>query len=209
MYNPSLHTATNKPIGLTNKPVDARTYYYDTNNFVYRPYISQAEVLAYLIGQQRVGQFSIILNSGGTVLNGVITGGINGEWWFKDGIADGDLILKAVTGGAAWGDISGALADQTDLSLRLNGDEVSIPAGSSRPFVVSAEAYNKSCKLTIELLIDGDFSNATMSREVDDVECWKIFTDSTRNILSEFHIYGYPDDNDDTITQNDLILIIK
>lgn len=84
MYNPSLHTATNKPIGLTNKPVDARTYYYDAGTFAYRPYASTAEVLAYLIGFQRVGQFSII----------IATGGANAEWWFKDGIADADLVLK-------------------------------------------------------------------------------------------------------------------
>lgn len=84
MYNPSLHTATNKPIGLTNKPVDARTYYYDNITFSYRPYESIDEVLAYLIDAQRVGHFSIIIQ----------TAGINAEWWFKDGILDGDLVVK-------------------------------------------------------------------------------------------------------------------
>lgn len=84
MYNPSLHTATNKPIGLINKPVDARTYYYDTATLSYRPYANQAEVLAYLIGTQRVGQFSII----------IATAGVNAEWWFKDGVLDANLIIK-------------------------------------------------------------------------------------------------------------------
>ena len=80
MYNPSLHTATNKPIGITNKPVDARTYYYDSAAFTYRPYASTDEVLGYLIGTNRVGHFSIIIGSD--------------EYWFKDGITDGDLVEK-------------------------------------------------------------------------------------------------------------------
>jgi hypothetical protein len=95
MYNPSLHTATNKPIGLISKPVDARTYYYDSVNFVYRAYVSEAEVLAYLTtDESRTGQFSIIINTDGSLSNGVITGGVNSEWWFKNGVSDDDLKLK-------------------------------------------------------------------------------------------------------------------
>jgi len=97
-FNPALFTATNKPIGLTGTPVDARTYYYDTTYFVFRAYVDTAEVLAYLIGNNRTGQFSIIINTGGTLVNGVITGGTNAEWWFKDGILDGDLVLKGISG---------------------------------------------------------------------------------------------------------------
>ncbi len=81
MYNPSLHTATNKPIGITGKPVDARTYFYDSATFTYRPYASVAEALGYLIGNDRLGHFSLII---GTY-----------EYWFKDGIADGNLIIKS------------------------------------------------------------------------------------------------------------------
>jgi len=102
-FNPSLFTATNKPIGLTGAPVDARTYYYDGVNFVFRAYVSTAEVLAYLLGNNRIGQFSIIINTGGTLVNGVITGGTNAEWWFKDGISDGDLVLKGSGGGGTPG----------------------------------------------------------------------------------------------------------
>jgi hypothetical protein len=100
MYNPAIHTATNKPIGLTGKPVDARTYYYDAVNYVYRAYVSTAEVKAYLIGTDRVGQFSIIINTGGSLSGGVITGGTNLEWWFKDGVLDANLVLKG-SGGAS------------------------------------------------------------------------------------------------------------
>lgn len=80
-YNPSIHTATNKPIGLTNKPVDARTYYYDSASFSYRPYTSTSEVLAYLVNpSDRIGHFSIIVGTS--------------EYWFRDGVADGDLVIK-------------------------------------------------------------------------------------------------------------------
>lgn len=124
MYNPSLHTATNKPIGLTGKPVDARSYFYDDLNYVYRPYVNAAEVLNYLTTPaSRTGQFSIIINSDGILVNGVVTGGTNTEWWFKDIVTDDGLLIKASGGGgiAAWGYINGDIADQGDLSDALNG----------------------------------------------------------------------------------------
>ena len=102
MYNPAIHTATNKPIGLIGKPVDARSYYYDAVNFVYRAYVDTAEVLAYLnTASDRTGQFPIIINTGGSLSAGVITGGTNTEWWFKDGVSDGDLVLKNAGGGGS------------------------------------------------------------------------------------------------------------
>lgn len=95
-FNASLHTATNKPIGLIGKPVDARSYYYDTTYFKYRPYVTTAEALAYLdTASIRAGQFPIIINSDGTLSNGVITGGANAEWWFRDGVLDANLIFKS------------------------------------------------------------------------------------------------------------------
>lgn len=101
-FNPAIHTATNKPIGLIGKPVDARTYYYDAVNFVYRAYVSTAEVIAYLnTSADRIGQFSIIINTGGSLSAGVITGGTNLEWWFKDGVLDANLVLKG-SGGASF-----------------------------------------------------------------------------------------------------------
>lgn len=94
-FNPAIHTATNKPIGLIGKPVDARTYFYDAVNFVYRAYVSTAEVLAYLnVSSFRVGQFPIIINTGGSLSSGIITGGTNAEWWFKNGVADANLVSK-------------------------------------------------------------------------------------------------------------------
>lgn len=47
-YSPSQHTTSNKPYGISGKPVDARYWYYDEITFIYRPYTDIDEVLAYL-----------------------------------------------------------------------------------------------------------------------------------------------------------------
>jgi hypothetical protein len=109
-YVPSIHTVVSKPLGLTKTPTDARSYFYDAVHFVYRPYVSTTEVLSYLSStnatlkaQYRSGQFTIIINTGGTLnsSNGVLTGGTNVEWWFKDGTDDASLVVKsAITSGS-------------------------------------------------------------------------------------------------------------
>src|SRR3954471_12358848 len=95
-YNPALHTVTNKALGIAQgNPTDARSYFYDATNFVYRAYVSTAEVLTYLyLAKYRVGQFDIVVNTGGSLSGGVITGGTNAVWYFKDGTADGNLVQK-------------------------------------------------------------------------------------------------------------------
>jgi lysophospholipase L1-like esterase len=89
--------------------------------FVYQPLsFSTAEVLGYLTNsnatikaQYRSWQFPIIINTGGTLnnLTGVLTGGTNAEWWFKDGTADVNLVLKQS---------GGSVVDTTSLSNRIN-----------------------------------------------------------------------------------------
>lgn len=102
-FNPAKHIIFNKPIGISQKiPVDARTYFFDEVNFVYRPYLSTAEVLSYLAtAADRTGHFPIIVNTGGTVTAGIVSGGTNTEWWFKDGVADVDLVLRGSGSGSA------------------------------------------------------------------------------------------------------------
>jgi len=132
MYNPSLHTATNKSIGLTGKPVDARTYYYDSVNFTYRPYVSSAEVLGYLnTADSRKGNFPIIINSGGTLSGGVVTGGVNTEWWFRNGTADGDLVLKTTASGGGGGV---EIAFSSASSLTISDWQADIPAGFTETY---------------------------------------------------------------------------
>jgi hypothetical protein len=123
VYDPSLHTVSNKAYGQAQAaPTDARTMFYDEDNFVYRAYTDTAEVKAYLsLAKYRTGGFDILVNTGGTLgLNGVITGGTNAVWYFKDGTDDDDLVIKGGgISGVAWGDISGTLSLQTDLNAAL------------------------------------------------------------------------------------------
>lgn len=93
-YNPSQHQPISKSFGAVNFPLDARSFFYDAVNYKYRPYVSTAEVLDYLPTQFRSGFFEIVVNDGGTLLNGIITGGRNVPYWFANGIADADLIVK-------------------------------------------------------------------------------------------------------------------
>lgn len=101
-YNPSLGTTSNKAYAPAQAtPTDFRSYFYDQTNFVMRAYQSTSEVLAYLnLAKYRTGQFPIVINSGGSLANGVITGGINTLWYFKDGVADANLVIM-IPGGSS------------------------------------------------------------------------------------------------------------
>lgn len=104
-YNPNLHTPTNKSLGIGQAiPTDARSYYYDETLHKYRPFQDAVEVLSYLNSDaSRTGQFSIYINDGtldtGT---GEFTGGTIHEYWFKNGVTDGDLIEKTSAGGGGF-----------------------------------------------------------------------------------------------------------
>ena len=60
---------------------------------------------------------------------GILSGGSVVEYWWKDGIADGDLVQKG--GGAAWGDITGTLSNQTDLQSALDGKQATITGAAT------------------------------------------------------------------------------
>jgi hypothetical protein len=52
---------------------------------------------------------------------GILTSGSVVEYWFKDGVADLDLVEKDTSiSGVEWGDITGTLSNQTDLQNALN-----------------------------------------------------------------------------------------
>jgi len=140
-YNPTKGVVVNKPIGQAQAfPVDARSYFYDATNFIWRPYQSTAEVISYLnLAKYRAGQFPIYVNSGGTLNgDGTFTGGVILEYWFKDGVADVDLALRttSVTGG---------------LGINVNGNTVKVDTATFRK-VDSAYALNDS---TLRILING------------------------------------------------------
>ena len=96
-YNPTKGTASNKPYAPSQGvPTDSRTYFYDSINFLWRPYATTSEVKSYLnLPKYRVGQFDVVVNTGGTLSSGVITGGSNAIWYFKNGTADSNLVLKS------------------------------------------------------------------------------------------------------------------
>lgn len=96
-YDPQIHIPIDKPLGVAQAiPSDARSYFYDAGLLKYRPYQSVAEVNAYLtIAKFRNGHFSIFINSTGVLeLDGSFTGGTIDEYWYRNGILNGDLIPK-------------------------------------------------------------------------------------------------------------------
>lgn len=111
-YNPSLHTTTNKPLGVAQGvPTDARSEFYDEVNFKYRPYISTSEAIGYLnTTNSRKGNFPVFINSTGSLANGVITGGDVVEYYFKPEYTNTDLVvrnplpqLKTINGNSVYG----------------------------------------------------------------------------------------------------------
>jgi hypothetical protein len=94
VYKPSQHIPLSKALAAIGFPLDARSYFYDETLFVYRPYISTAEVNSYLANNFRVGSFDIVINFGGSLSGGVITGGENKLYWYDIGFTDSDLKPK-------------------------------------------------------------------------------------------------------------------
>lgn len=99
MYNPHLHIIVNKPISPDQGiPDDGRSYFYDEALFLYRPYQSTAEAIAYLplsIPRWRKGHFTLVINIGGALQpDGSFVGGINTEYWWRDNQTDAGLIEK-------------------------------------------------------------------------------------------------------------------
>lgn len=131
-YNPSVAgVPINKALAVAQaSSTDARSQYWDQINFVYRDYVSTAEVISYLnLTKYRSGGFDIFINTGGTLGgNGVIVGGIRSVYWFRNGTADADLVLKVPitsVNGQTYGAIVTKSADSLkgqpiDTSVRRN-----------------------------------------------------------------------------------------
>lgn len=88
-------------------PTDARSYFFDETNFVYRPYVSTTEVTTYLdLPKYRFGNFLIFINSTGTLNgDGTITGGVVDTYMFKNGTTNGNLV-QIVEGATAYTGLS-------------------------------------------------------------------------------------------------------
>lgn len=145
-YNPSIAgTTSNKPYApAQGVPTDSRTYFYDATNFVWRPYQSTAEVLTYLnLTKYRVGQFPISVNFGGILNSGVIVGGTNTLYYFKDGQADSNLVVMIPSASSGTGTVT--------IVTATNG------AGQTWTITTASTTPNLSLSLTY----GGDISGPT------------------------------------------------
>lgn len=93
-FNPSIHVVVNDAIGQSQAaPIEGRGMFWDQVNFRWRDFQSTAEVLSTLpTNPNRFSHFPIYVHSGGTLSGGVWTGGITLVYFFKDGLADGNLV---------------------------------------------------------------------------------------------------------------------
>lgn len=112
-YNPLNGTLSTKPYSVsTPVPDGGRTYKYDEAYNEYRPFMDLAEVIAeFPTTISRKGHFAVVVNTGGTYASGVITGGTNEEYWWKDNYTNGGLVQKNVGGGGGGGTTIGEIDD--------------------------------------------------------------------------------------------------
>ena len=147
-YNPIIHTVTNKALGIAqDAPTDARSKYYATTAFGYRLYKNTAEVLAYLnLPKYRGGQFPIYVNVGGVLQADSLTftGGTTGEYWFKSGLTDSDLVGKTISTLSS----TDSLAHRTITKLTDSSFKINKPNGlSDTILIVSAgDPYDSTYK---------------------------------------------------------------
>jgi hypothetical protein len=95
MYTPTDHTESNKSYAPSQgNPTDARAYFYDGSDDIkkQRIYQSVSEVLSEITGIDRQGHVFFVVNTGGTISNGFLSGGTNELYYFKDGYEDKHLV---------------------------------------------------------------------------------------------------------------------
>lgn len=173
-YSPSKHTTSNKSYGVQGIPDSARSYFYDdVTHFKYRPFQNTAEVLAYFdTAAKRKGQFSIIINSGGTLIDGEIIGGTNSEYWFQNGVEDSDLIIKFGTGViASFELLTGQPGDNVALAselaskqdnlfgtgfVKISGSTISYDNSTYEPAFSKNTAFNKNFGTTADTVAEGN-----------------------------------------------------
>lgn len=93
-FNPNAHVVVNDAIGQQQAaPIEGRGMFWDQINFRWRDYQNTAEVLSTLpTNANRFSHFPIWVHVGGTLSGGVWTGGTSQIWFFKDGLANGNLV---------------------------------------------------------------------------------------------------------------------
>ncbi len=135
-------------LGVGN-PIDAK--YLNSSN---APYVSLAAVKSAIVESQRYVGLTVL----------VVTGGTNSEYWFKQGVTDGDLVLKTasnsgtITGatnlgsgnGTIFTSVSGnkiqlkTLSGGTNVTLTCNGDYIAINSSTSSPVTGATNGLSQS-----------------------------------------------------------------
>lgn len=98
VFNASKAQAFNKSAAANGAhPLDYKAMYHDTIHFVDRPFTSIAEANSFLPSVQRLVGLQVYINTGGTVngTTGVLTGGTNQWYYYKNGVTNGDLVPLA------------------------------------------------------------------------------------------------------------------
>lgn len=118
-------------------PTDARSYYYDSALYKWRPYQSTAEVLTFLdTPAKRSGHFPIFVHSGTlNTTNGTFSGGSVTEYWFKDGISDAHLVTKTYS--------ASSLPDDVYATVAASGSAINGIVNGTNTFVYNAFAGKK------------------------------------------------------------------
>lgn len=112
---------------------------------------STAEALAYIAEDRRYIGLTLIVDSG----SGAV------EYWFENGVQDGDLTAKS-NGGATWGTITGTLSNQTDLNTALDGkvDKVAGKGLSTEDYTSAEKTKLAGIESGAEVNVNADW-NAT------------------------------------------------
>ena len=101
-------------------------------------FTSTASALSYIPEDRRYVGLTVIVDDG----SGAV------EYWFKDGVLNGDLEAKSTGGGGAtWGTITGTLSTQTDLQTALDAKANT----SSLATVATSGDYNDLSNLPTSL----------------------------------------------------------
>ena len=79
-----------------DRPLDGKFMYRDSTSGFHRLYKDVAEARTALIDVQRCTGLTVFINTGGTLANGVITGGRNDEFWWRGDKTDGGLVQKTI-----------------------------------------------------------------------------------------------------------------
>lgn len=147
-YNPALHNTASKAYGSSQAfGTDARSMYFDAVNFVYRAFVDTTEVWLYLNqAKYRTGAFPILVNTGGTLNSGVITGGTNRLWYYKDGTNRNNLVpLNNIT--SVNGQQGVVVIGNAD-SIRGKTVDTTVASGTKNNYLLTYDSTNNKWKLT-------------------------------------------------------------